>query len=180
MAYQFQSLKVLVVDDNRPMIELAKAILNTFGVGTVYTAMNGDDGFKIFCESNPDLVLVDWMMSPGDGIEMSRRIRNDPTSPNQYVPIILMTGFSEKKRVIHARDSGITEFLVKPFSARTLYKRIAQIVEKPRQFIRAEGFFGPDRRRKTADTYNGPLRRKSDRAGGRDAVGSYMVDVKDG
>lgn len=148
------------------MLELTKSILQTFGVGTVETAINGEDGFRKFCSTNPDLVIVDWMMDPVDGISMSRLIRNDPRSPNQYVPIILMTGFSEKRRVFSARDAGITEFLVKPFNARSLYRRVAQAIEKPRQFVRAESFFGPDRRRKSADTYNGPLRRKSDKVGG--------------
>lgn len=166
MSYQFHSLKVLVVEDNKPMLDLTKSILSTFGVGNIEGALNGEDGFRKFCSFNPDLVIADWMMEPFDGIALSRKIRNDPKSPNQYVPIILMTGFSEKRRVLSARDSGITEFLVKPFSARILYKRLSQIIERPRQFVRAEGFFGPDRRRKTADDYAGNLRRKSDRVGG--------------
>lgn len=79
-------------------------------------------------------------MKPVDGISLTRRLRNDPLSPNQYVPVILMTGFSEKRRVMQARDVGVTEFLVKPFNARDLYRRIAQIIEKPRQFVRSEDF----------------------------------------
>lgn len=146
------------------MLELTRSILSTFGVGTVEGALNGEDGFRKFCTLNPDLVIVDWMMEPMDGIALSRKIRNDPKSPNQYVPIILMTGFSEKRRVLKARDAGITEFLVKPFSARILYKRLTQIVERPRQFVRTEGFFGPDRRRKVDTEYKGLMRRKSDRA----------------
>lgn len=163
MSYQFYGLKVLIVEDNKPMLELTKSILSSFGVGSIEGALNGDDGFRKFCTFNPDLVIADWMMEPFDGIALSRKIRNDPKSPNQYVPIILMTGFSEKRRVLAARDAGITEFLVKPFSARILYKRLAQIIERPRQFVRTEGFFGPDRRRKSESEYSGVLRRKSDR-----------------
>lgn len=162
MSYKFESLKVLVVEDNEPMLELTKSILQTFGVGTLYTAMDGEHGFTIFCKSNPDMVIADWMMQPCDGISLTRRIRNDKRSPNPYVPIILMTGFSEKRRVISARDAGVTEFLVKPFNARDLYRRIVQVIEKPRQFIRAEDFFGPDRRRNRTSAYTGPLRRHDD------------------
>lgn len=175
MGYQLNKVTILVVEDNKPMLDLTTSILKSFGVGTVETALEGESGFEKFCETNPDLVIVDWMMEPMDGISMCRHIRNSDKSPNQYVPVILMTGFSEKKRVIHARDSGITEFLVKPFNVRGLYKRIVQIVEKPRQFIRAEGFFGPDRRRKRVnDDYEGPFRREDDSvkysAGDKDAV----------
>lgn len=162
MSYNFDRVRILVIEDNHPMLEICKTLLITFGVGEVLTARNGDEGFKIFCKENPDIVIADWMMHPTDGISMTRRIRNDPASPNHYAPIILMTGFSEKKRVVQARDSGVTEFLVKPFTARDLYKRIAQIIERPRQFVRSEDFFGPDRRRKADTTFKGPYKREAD------------------
>ena len=60
------------------------------------------------------------------------------------------------------RDAGVTEFLVKPFNARDLYRRIVQIIERPRQFVRSEDFFGPDRRRKRESNYAGPRRREED------------------
>lgn len=144
------------------MLEVTKALLLTFGVGNVVTAQNGEVGFKRFCEFNPDIVIADWMMKPMDGITLTKRVRTDPLSPNPYVPVILMTGFSEKRRVFQARDAGVTEFLVKPFNARDLYRRIAQLIERPRQFVRSEDFFGPDRRRGSSETYTGPLRRESD------------------
>ncbi len=162
MSYNFDRVRVLIIEDNQPMLEICKTLMLTFGVGEVLTARNGDDGFKVFCRENPDIVISDWMMAPTDGISMTRRIRNDAMSPNRYVPVILMTGFSEKKRVVQARDSGVTEFLVKPFTARDLYKRIAQIIERPRQFVRSEDFFGPDRRRKETENFSGPYKRDTD------------------
>ncbi len=162
MAYKFETLKILIVEDNRPMLDLTRSILQTFGVGIIYTATDGEKGFELFCQNNPDMVIADWMMQPCDGISLTRRIRNDKRSPNAYVPIILMTGFSEKRRVIAARDAGVTEFLVKPFNARDLYRRIVQVIEKPRKFVRSEDFFGPDRRRKRKTVYTGPLRREDD------------------
>lgn len=159
MAYQFKNISVLIVEDNVPMLDLIKALLETFGIQNVDSAKDGEEGFKKFCYSNHDLVIADWMMKPMDGISLTRLIRNDPRSPNQFVPLILVTGFSEKRRVLQARDAGVTEFLVKPFNARDLYRRIAQIIERPRQFIRSEDFFGPDRRRKREVAYGGPERR---------------------
>lgn len=162
MSYQMHRISVLVVEDNLPMLEITKSLLLAFGVGQVVGAHNGENGFERFREINPDIVIADWMMKPMDGISFTRKIRNDPHSPNQFVPIILMTGFSERRRVLQARDAGVTEFLVKPFNARDLYKRIAQIIERPRQFVRSEDFFGPDRRRKTESMYTGPRRRETD------------------
>jgi DNA-binding response OmpR family regulator len=162
MAYNFSDISVLIVEDNMPMTELIKSLLGVYGFTNLITAGNGEEGFEVFRRSSPDLVITDWMMKPGDGISLTRRIRNDPASGNQFVPVILMTGFSEKRRVMQARDAGVTEFLVKPFNARDLYRRIAQIIERPRQFVRSEAFFGPDRRRQHDTSYKGTLRRESD------------------
>lgn len=162
MTYQFHRISVLIIEDNLPMMEITKSLLLAFGVGNVIGAANGDIGFRRFCQYNTDIVIADWMMQPMDGIALTRRLRNSPESPNPYVPVILMTGFSEKRRVLAARDSGVTEFLVKPFNARDLYRRIAQVIERPRQFVRSDDFFGPDRRRTVATEYSGPQRREED------------------
>lgn len=162
MAYQFHRISVLVIEDNQPMLDIVKALLTTFGVGNVIGAANGEIGFKRYHEYNPDIIIADWMMKPMDGISFTRRVRADETGPNQFVPIVLMTGFSEKRRVFQARDAGVTEFLVKPFNARDLYKRLVQVIERPRQFVRSGDFFGPDRRRRKDASFNGPYRRETD------------------
>ena len=166
MAYQFDQISVLIVEDTQPTALLVRSILETFGVKRIYLAKNGEDGFYMFCRHNPDIVLADWMMKPVNGIALTHMIRNNIESPNPFVPIVLMTGFSEKGRVMEARDAGVTEFLVKPFEAKDLYKRIVQATERPRQYVRAEGFFGPDRRRTTDAAYHGPQKRRDDDKGG--------------
>ena len=77
-----------------------------------------------------------------------------------------MTAFSSVKRVAIARDSGITEFLRKPFTAEALYKRIEAIVEKPRPFVLSDNFTGPDRRRKADKDFKGTDKR-----------GKWIIDV---
>src|ERR1700728_1146393 len=67
---------------------------------------------------------------------------------------------SEKKRVIGARDAGVTEFLAKPISAKALYQRVFNVVANPRPFIKTKTYFGPDRRRNVNLSYVGPERRK--------------------
>ena len=105
----------------------------------------------------PDLIIVDWDLADIDGIEFTKVVRARPNNP--FAPIIFMTALSSQKRVAVARDSGITEFLRKPFTAQSLYKRIEVIAEKPRQFVRVPDFFGPDRRRKNDENYKGVERR---------------------
>jgi len=162
MTYQFKNATILVVDDMQPMLALTASLLKIFGFEHVILAHDAEEGFNKFCHHNPDLVLTDWLMEPFDGTELIKRIRTDDRSPNKFVPIIMMTGYSHKIRVEAARDKGVTEFMVKPFRARDLYLRIEQLIEKPRRFVDAESFFGPDRRRKKSDQYEGPRRRDVD------------------
>jgi DNA-binding response OmpR family regulator len=95
-----------------------------------------------------------------DGLELTQMIRQPGGNANPYVPIIMMTGHSEKRRVTAARDAGITEFLAKPVSAKGLYERIVSVIVNPRPFIKTKTYFGPDRRRSAVSTYTGPERRK--------------------
>lgn len=171
MAYQFETIKVLVVEDTKPMLLMIKSILQTFGIKDVLTASDGEEAYKVFRHHNPDLVIADWMMEPVDGIKLCEWIRERADSPNRFVPFILMTGYSERKRVFAARDVGATEFLVKPFTAQDIFKRISQIVERPRQFVESEDFFGPDRRRKS-DSFSGMNRRDRKPATNKPVIGS--------
>ncbi len=159
MGYQFKNITVLIVESSKPMFDLTKSVLQTFGVNQVYSAFGFDEGFSRMCRLNPDLVIIDWLEEPRNGMELTRKIRRSAESPNPFVPIILMTGYSQKRRVIAARDAGITEFLVKPFTANGLYQRIEQLIETPRNFVRHDSYFGPDRRRKKGADYQGPERR---------------------
>ncbi|MCK6418672.1 MAG: response regulator [Alphaproteobacteria bacterium] len=170
MPYTLEKARILVVDDMRPMVNLTTTVLKIFGFKEVYTAEDGEEGFEMVCRHDPDLIITDWLMAPMDGLEFTEKIRRSPMTPNPYVPVLMMTGFSSRFRVEKARDMGITEFLVKPFSARDLYARVAQIVEKPRQFVDAGNFFGPDRRRRKNDEYGGPIRRGDDLAKAREAM----------
>ncbi len=159
MAYQFKNITVLVIENSKPMFDLTKSVLQTFGVTQIYSAFGFDDGFMRMCRLNPDLVIIDWLEEPNNGMELTKKIRRSAETPNPFVPIILMTGYSQKRRVIAARDAGITEFLVKPFTANALYQRIEQLIEAPRSFVKNENYFGPDRRRKKDGDYQGPERR---------------------
>jgi DNA-binding response OmpR family regulator len=159
MSYQFKNITVLVVESTRAMFDLTRSVLQAFGVNQVYSAYACDEGYESFCRVNPDLVIIDWLQEPKNGLELTRLIRVDDKSPNPFTPIIMMTGYSQKKRVLAARDSGITEFLVKPFTAKALYQKIEQLIERPRHFVSSENYFGPDRRRKREGDYGGPERR---------------------
>jgi CheY-like chemotaxis protein len=144
------------------MRALLRSLLNSAGIRDILEANNGATALDVLREKKCDLVLSDLAMKPMDGLEFSRTVRTSGQSLNPFLPIIMITGHTEKQRVEAARDAGVTEFLAKPITAHSLFSRIAEIVERPRAFVRTESYFGPDRRRRTLETYAGPWRRQDD------------------
>lgn len=158
----FNTLKALIVEDNAHMRVLLRELLNTAGIRDISEAGNGAAALHVMRERKCDLILSDLAMGPMDGIEFTRHVRTSESSQNPFVPIIMITGHTERHRVEMARDAGVTEFLAKPITAKSLYARIAEIVERPRAFVRTEAYFGPDRRRRMIESYAGPWRRHDD------------------
>ncbi|HYD26234.1 response regulator [Brevundimonas sp.] len=158
------AIQVLLIDDNPHMLTIASAVLKSAGIKKVLEARDGATGLQMLREHAVDLVIVDYNMFPLDGVEFTRLVRNSPDSANPYLPIIMMTGHSGKQRVYAARDAGVTEFLVKPITAKAVLDRIQSVIWKPRPFVRTDGYFGPDRRRVAQPGYRGPFRRAVDQA----------------
>lgn len=158
------ALQILLVDDNQHMRAITTAVLQSAGIRKVREAADGAAALEVLREHAVDLVIVDFNMFPLDGVEFTRLVRNSPDSANPYLPIIMMTGHSEKSRVYEARDAGVTEFVVKPITAKAILDRIQAVIFKPRPFVKTDGYFGPDRRRVQSATYTGPWRRSIDQS----------------
>lgn len=165
-------IHVLVVDDNREMRFLLRCLLRAGGVVSISEAETAEDAFAIMSAQHVDLLIVDWMMQPIDGLAFTRMVRWDRQSPNPYVPLLMVTAHTEASRVALARDAGVCGFVRKPVSARVLYERISLALTDTRVFIKTTDFLGPDRRRGEIADYAGPFRRDTDR--GR--VDTYDID----
>lgn len=155
-------IHVLVVDDNRQMRFLLRCLLRAGGVHDVTEAATAQEAFEVMSGRPVDLIIVDWMMHPMDGLDFTRMVRSDPETPNPYVPILMLTAHTEASRVAAARDAGVTGFIKKPISTRLLFERVASALTDTRVFVRSEDFFGPDRRHGQLPHYAGPFRRSSD------------------
>jgi CheY-like chemotaxis protein len=159
---RYDLLKILLVDDNHYMRVLLAEILRAIGVQRIYEANDGAEALQMMRDREVDVVMTDLSMEPLDGIDFVRLLRNSPDSPNQMAPVIMVTGHSTFARVNEARDAGVSEFMVKPLTARSVIERLHQAIEHPRPFVRSDDYFGPDRRRRNDPNYAGPRRRKGD------------------
>ncbi len=142
-----RDISVLLIDQDRHLSILIKRVLRSLGFNTVYVAIDGSSALALMKKKSIDLVITDWDMQPMSGIDFIRHIRNHVDSPNPFVPIIMLTGYARRLHVETARDTGITEFVAKPFTAKTLCQRIVLIIDRPRNFVISHLYKGPDRRR---------------------------------
>ena len=162
MSYRFERLKILVVDDSQRMRTLVTTLLQAFGVKDILKASSAEEAWTVLASHPCDIVFVDWVMDGMSGLEFTERVRTAADSPNPFVPIVMLTGYSSVDRVHAARDAGVNEFLAKPVSAKAILTRLVSVIEHPRPFVRTKVYFGPCRRRRRDADYAGPERRQSE------------------
>jgi DNA-binding response OmpR family regulator len=146
----YKRLSFLVIDDNPATRHIVRTMLSAFGVREIAVAADGPAGIKLAFARAPDMVLLDWTRPGPGGLELVRLLRA-PASPIAQVPIIMLSSRRREAEVVAARDAGVTEFLIKPFTAEILHQRIAGVLAKPRAFVDSATFRGPDRRRRSSE-----------------------------
>ncbi len=158
-----QEMNVLIVDDDRHMRMLIRNVVFALGVKDVIEASEGSAALEELKASRADFVLCDMKMEPMGGLEFVKRLRSDPDNPYRLVPVIMITAYAELETVAKARDAGVSEFMAKPFSADALNKHIQRVLKDSRQYVEAQDFVGPDRRRSKKDEFGGENRRETPR-----------------
>lgn len=156
-------ISFLVVDDNEFSRKVVRTILRALRVRDLKEAQDGAEAIDILHRKPVDIVLCDYDMRPMSGLEFIRQVRSDRDSPMTYIPIIMLTAYSNRKDVMATRDSGVSDYLIKPYSVRALADRILHVIDYPRPFVHSPAYRGPDRRRRVDPNYTGPLRRELDK-----------------
>jgi two-component system chemotaxis response regulator CheY len=141
-------LVVMIVDDNDHMRRLLRSILEALSVSQVREASNGVAALNDSKLMIPDVIITDMMMEPVNGLEFTRMLRDDLIHPANRVPVLMITGYSEKQHVEAARDAGVTELLAKPVTVKGVGARLNSLLTSPRPFVRTQTFTGLDRRRR--------------------------------
>lgn len=157
-----EGVSALILEDNAHMRGLLRVILASFGVRRIEEAADCNQALALVAGGDIDIAFVDFKLSGLDGIDFCKSIRNDSESPNRYLPLVMITAYSERGRVLEAINAGVDEFLVKPVRAVDVANRVNAVVERRRPFVNAGGYFGPDRRRRDDPRHKGPWRRASD------------------
>ncbi|EAK8519298.1 response regulator transcription factor [Campylobacter jejuni] len=117
MSQECKELIILVVEDE---IKTRESLINVLSerFSKVIGAQNGDEGLKKFKKFKPDLVITDIAMPIMDGLDMAREIKEI----SHDVPIVVLSAYSEKERLLRSIDIGIDKYLIKPVDIEELFK----------------------------------------------------------
>ncbi len=120
-------LKVLVVEDERDLLELLKYNLSREGY-EVDTAMTGEDALKRVRANQPDLILLDLMLPAMDGLEVCRSIKG--RAHTSGIPVIMLTAKGEESDIVKGLELGADDYITKPFSPKVLMARVHAVLRR--------------------------------------------------
>lgn len=120
-----KELKILFVEDEVNISKLLKDALSDYFYSFT-VASDGIEGLEKFKNINPDIVITDIMMPNLDGLEMTKEIR----TINEDIPIIVLSAFSDKEKLLKAIDIGITKYFIKPFDPEEVLEYLIFIANK--------------------------------------------------
>jgi CheY-like chemotaxis protein len=141
------SLRVLLVDDEHYMRKVIRSLLMTIGIKNIFEANDGPRGLEAVRTLTPDIVFLDWNMPGMTGSQFVKVVRSPDTFPYAHVPIVMLTGNSDRSIVVEAVRLGVNEFLLKPVSSEALRARVLSILTNPRKMVRRGDYYGPEPRR---------------------------------
>jgi two-component system chemotaxis response regulator CheY len=119
------SMPILVVDDYNTMIRVIRNLLRQLGFVDIDDASDGSTAFSKMQHKAYGLVISDWNMEPVTGYDLLKQVRSDPKL--SATPFIMVTAESKTENVIAAKQAGVSNYIIKPFNAETLKKKIEAV-----------------------------------------------------
>jgi len=119
-------MPILIVDDYKTMLRIIKNLLTQLGFNNVEEATDGEMAWHKLEQKPYKLVISDWNMEPMSGLELLRRIRADARFST--LPFIMITAETKVDNVIVAKESGVNNYIVKPFNAATLKTKLSAVI----------------------------------------------------
>ncbi|MCH8110739.1 MAG: response regulator [Proteobacteria bacterium] len=121
-----KSMHILIVDDYKTMLRIIRNLLKQLGFENVDEATDGTAALQKIRERPYGLVISDWNMEPMTGIELLREVRADEKVKG--TPFIMVTAESKTENVIAAKQAGVNNYIVKPFNAETLKRKMNSVI----------------------------------------------------
>jgi two-component system, chemotaxis family, chemotaxis protein CheY len=120
------NLPILVVDDYNTMVRIIRKLLKQIGYENVDEASNGEEALEKIKAKSYGLIISDWNMEPMTGFDLLKAVRAN--EPSAKTPFILVTAESKPENVLAAQKAGVSNYLIKPFSAPVLKEKIDAVL----------------------------------------------------
>ena len=117
-----KSIKILIVDDYKTMLRIIRNVLRQISLLNVDEANDGAEAFAMLKQGDYGLVISDWNMQPVTGLDLLQQVRADEKLAR--IPFIMVTAESKVENIVAAKQAGVSNYVVKPFSAETLRSKI--------------------------------------------------------
>lgn len=141
-----RSFRILIADPDPLLASVLKAMLVGMGFVHVHSVRTEQEAYDRVCTSSYDFILTELSLGDGSGLRLVERIRTGAECPNPTIPVIAVSALAGVPDVAAARDTGVNEFVAKPFTTQTIFDRLERIVEFPRDFLVSSSYVGPERR----------------------------------
>ena len=153
--------RVLIVDSNLASARLLGDLMKGMGARDVIFETDERHTLEVAREFEPTLIFMERSGPRFDGENLARRLRRSQLDCRK-APIIMVTADATASNIKGARDAGVHEFMVKPFTTGDLARRVINVATKPRPWVEAVIYVGPDRRRFNSGEYKGPRKRREE------------------
>ena len=121
------NMKVLVVDDFATMRRIVKNVLKQIGFTHIVEADDGTTALSVLKENRVDLIISDWNMPKMTGLDFLKRVRGDESTKD--IPFVMVTAEAQKDNVLQAVQAGVSNYIVKPFTADTVKEKLAKVFD---------------------------------------------------
>jgi DNA-binding response OmpR family regulator len=153
--------RVLIIDPNPLAGKLLTELVREMGARQTAYCSDTERAFEVADQFAPLLIFTEYMVEKVDGIDFTTRLRRARFSARR-APVIMLTAEATANSITGARNAGVHEFLRKPYTAGELFRRVENVALKPRPWIEAKMYVGPDRRRFNSEDYAGARKRRAD------------------
>ncbi len=120
------NMPILVVDDYKTMVRIIRNLLKQLGFNNVDEAHDGSSALEKLRDRAYGLVISDWNMEPMTGLQLLKEVRAD--GKLRGMPFIMVTAESKTENVVAAKEAGVNNYIVKPFNAETLKKKMSSVI----------------------------------------------------
>ena len=120
-----KAMSILIVEDNTTMRRIEYGLVKQLGFNNIVEAADGTTALAKLNETKIDFIISDWHMEPMNGLELLKQVRANPKTQN--IPFLMVTAESKPENIIAAKQHGVSNYVIKPFSSDTLKAKMSTI-----------------------------------------------------